>query len=93
MKNLDERIIANALFEGRFPAAGLFCACRRRGGRSYAQKEQNATLPQDRSEAPGSSITQNPRYSTASVLLIQGETISLQWNSSLPGIVLSLDLP
>ena len=52
--NLDECQIAYALFEARFPAAGLFCACQRHGGRSYAQKEQKATLPQDRSEAPRS---------------------------------------
>ena len=43
--DLDERIIAYALFETRLPDAGLFCAYQRRGGRSYAQKEQTATLP------------------------------------------------
>jgi hypothetical protein len=31
--------VAYALFQVRFPVAGLFCACRRHGGRSYAQKE------------------------------------------------------
>jgi hypothetical protein len=39
-------------FRGQIAATGLFCACQRHGGRSYAQKEQKATLPQDRSQAP-----------------------------------------
>jgi site-specific recombinase XerC len=51
---LNGWLIAKALFEARVLAAGLFCACQRHGGRSYAQKEQKAIVPQDRSEAPRS---------------------------------------
>jgi integrase len=54
-------------FRGQIAATGLFCACQRHGGRSYAQKEQKATLPQDRSQAPRSrsreiSGTQQPEF-------------------------------
>ena len=64
---LRSRKIAYALFEARFPAAGLFCACQRHGVRSYAQKDQKTTLPQDRPEAPRSRSreirgTQQPQF-------------------------------
>jgi hypothetical protein len=39
---LGWRKIAYALFDTRLSDGGPFCACRRRGGRSYAQKEQAA---------------------------------------------------
>jgi hypothetical protein len=57
MRTEGGRIRESALFEsrlkpnrlrtlrGRVLLAGLFCAFQRRGGRSYAQKKQKATLP------------------------------------------------
>ena len=50
--HIDECQIANALVEAKISVTGLLCACWRRGGRSYAQKKQTATLSQDRFEAP-----------------------------------------
>src|SRR5277367_6156221 len=80
--------------------AALPCACQRHGGRSYAQKEQKAILPQDRSEAPGSRSrkirgTQQPQFAPFKEKLpaLSGPLIGENWGAAMPNCYASLQPP
>ena len=75
--------IAYALFEAEFLRKVYFVHAS--GMEAAHMHKRNKGHPAARSFLSSQiSITRNPRYSTASVLPIQGETTSSQWSSSSP---------